>query len=134
MSPVLAARPHTAPRYDRPPAASWADPDAERTCSIFYIRRELGRGDYSDRRLISYLDKLIADHGFPQPLPVERRGKLVTSATLQSRWLRAAVDDWVNHWMPATAAARADAAQRRAAAESMDRNAIGLTIVRGGKA
>lgn len=111
-----------------------ADDPAARTCTIWYIRRELGRADYGDGRLVTYVRALVASRGFPPPLPHEKRGHLVEEVTVNSRWLRSAVDAWLDDFLPPEAAASVDRAQRAAAADEMDAAAFGLRLVRGGRA
>ncbi len=111
------------------------DPEA-RACTIFYIRRELGRQDYGDRRLVSYVQQLIVDHGFPPPLPAARKGRagLSTDVCMESRWIRAAVDAWIADWLPPDSGAALIRADKTAAAEEMDAAALHLQVVTGGRA
>lgn len=110
-----------------------AEVDPPRTCSILYIRRETGQTHYKERRLVTYVTLLIAEHGFPAPLPALVGGKLTTRVTTGSEWLRDAVDQWLDDYLPPrTAAAMLDAAQE-SAAKQMDASASNLRLVRGGK-
>jgi hypothetical protein len=109
----------------------------ERTCTIHYIQGELGRRDYGPQRLISYVALLIADHGFPAPLPTLRRKRGVDRPVLDagvstaSRWHRRAVDQWIDDTLPPDAAAALDRTARLAAAAEMDGAACNLRLVRG---
>lgn len=72
-----------------------------------------------------YLATLIADAGFPAPLPAMRGGRLVRAVMLSSRWPIAAVDAWFAGFMPPDGDP-ADAIAERAAADEMDRAARDL--------
>ena len=106
------------------------DPDA-RTCTIWYVRRELGRIDYGDKRICSYLQKLVDQHGFPAPFPCERKGRreLETRVVPESRWIRAAVDAWLEDRTPPDLGAALDRKARDAAAAEMDAAAGNLSLV-----
>lgn len=104
------------------------------TCTIWQIRLMLGRGDYGDRRIVAYLTGLVADFGFPPPLPHEKRGRVISGVTISSRWLRNAVDAWIDDFLPPDAAAAIDRAAQAAAADEMDGAAFGLKLIRGGRA
>jgi hypothetical protein len=116
-----------------PAAAGPASLSQGPTCDIIYLRRELGRTDYSDRRMLAYVRLLIASAGFPAPLPMDRGGQLVTDPTPRSRWLRAAVDAWLENQLPPDGAALAERRAAAEAADKMDRRASNLRLVRGGK-
>lgn len=48
---------------------------------------------------LRYLDGLIASHGFPAPLPVQHGETLTTRVVWgKSRWLSAAVSQWIENW------------------------------------
>jgi hypothetical protein len=115
------------PRSLPSPAARLdADPEA-RSCTIYYIRRELGRFDYGDRRLVTYVQGLIDNCGFPPPWPVNHKRNGITRAvTPESRWPRAAVDAWLDEWTPPGLAMAIDAKAMAAAATDMDAAAAGL--------
>lgn len=108
--------------------------DDEPTCNLFYIRRQLGRQNYGERRMVSYVALLIEQHGFPPPLPTLVRHKLVRGVTVDSRWHRAAVDAWLGDFLPPANFAQVDRAAMAAAAEEMDANAGNLRLIRGGRA
>ena len=108
------------------------DGDADQpSCSIWYIQMRLGRKDYGIGRMATYLNAMIADHGFPKPFPHMRAGTLIDAVTPQSRWQRAAVDNWLFDFLPPDAASAADAAARASAAAEMDVSASNLRLVRG---
>lgn len=110
-----------------------AEADDRPTCSLWYIRRELGRHDYSDRRMVGYVTALIRELGFPPPLPSMVKKELTTSVTQHSHWLRSSVDAWLNDFLPPANAASVDRAAQAAAATEMDAAAHGLRLVRGGR-
>lgn len=120
-----------------PVAAVRIDDDPEtRTCTILYIRRELGRGDCGDKRLISHVQALVDEMGFPPPLPCSVKGRagLTRAVTMNSRWIRAAVDAWLEDWTtPPPVAATLDRKAHEAAAAEMDAAAKGLRLIRGGR-
>lgn len=97
------------------------------TCSIFWIRKVLGHRR-SDAALVRFLDLLIAEQGFPRPLPhYKHGGGLETGVALKSEWLRAAVESWLeNNFLPPSAAAMLDRAGEDEAAAAMDAAAFNL--------
>lgn len=114
-----------------------APADDEPTCTLWYIRRQLGRGDYGDRRMVSYVAKLISREGFPPPLPALQRNELTNQVTASSRWIKSAVDAWILDFLPPANAAAVDRVAMAAAAAEMDRAAgnLGrLTLIAGGRA
>lgn len=123
---AIPLHPHAAP------AASAAGGDADdHTCTLWYIQRRFGQTGYSPRRACAFLEGLIADHGFPRPLPRMKSGRVVTGVAAGSRWQRAAVDAWLDDWLPPEAAAARDRAARAAAAHEMDSAAAHLRLVGG---
>lgn len=107
------------------------DPEA-RTCTIGYIQRELGQNRLSQPRLENYLRALILDHGFPPPLPtMVKGGKLTSDVHRSSRWSRAAVDAWIDGFIPPDCAATIDDQAHAAAALDMDDAATNLRLVAG---
>lgn len=120
------------------------DDDREPTVSIWWLQRQLGKRDYKDRRLVSYLTLLIDELGFPPPLPdlvLDRRPadggdrplahSVTRKVTTNSRWRRDAVDAWLEDYLPPDNAAALDARARAGAADDMDRNAGNLRLVAG---
>lgn len=105
---------------------SHADPDAPRTCTLGYIRAALGRRDYGDKRMVTYVTLLVEHHGFPKPLPTLRKKALTGAVTPDSNWLRDAVDAWLEDFLPPEAGAQLDAAAKAAAAADMDNAAAQL--------
>jgi len=110
--------------------------DDEPTCNLWYIRRQLGRFEYGDRRMVSYVTRLIEQAAFPPPLPTlsTRSAELITAVTPHSRWLRVAVDAWLADFLPPAAQVAVDRAAQAAAAAAMDHAAGQLTLIRGGRA
>lgn len=104
--------------------------EPEPTCHLYYVRRRLGREDYGDGRLVTYITKLIDQCGFPKPLPhlAIRKAGLVEHVTNQSRWLRPAVDQWFDDFLPPETAVALDAAAMAAAGAEMDDAARGLAL------
>jgi hypothetical protein len=96
--------------------------EASPTCSILEICRRLGRDHYRSGRRVTYLNKLIEQRGFPPPLPdmSTRKRDLIADVTVNSRWIRAAVEAWFDNFMPPEALASIDAAALAAAAAEMD--------------
>lgn len=104
------------------------------SCTIWYIQLKLGRGDYSVPRMVRYVEGLIAHHGFPRPFPREKKGGGLTEAVGdKSRWPRAAVDQWLEDWLPPEAAVAAERARQAEAAATMDSRATRLQLVKGGR-
>lgn len=108
--------------------------NAERTCTIWYLKRELGRTDFGDARLCQYIQGLITGHGFPRPLPTFHKGELVGDVRTTSRWIRAAVDQWLDDFLPPDLSDAIEAKRRAAAAADMDSAAAGLRLIKGGRA
>ncbi len=106
----------------------------ELTCTIWYVRRRLGRQDYQRIRLIRLIEQLIAQMGFPPPLPQLSAGELVADVTLNSAWNRPAVDAWLDDRLPPENAAALDDQAKAAAAAEMDAAAGNLRLVAGGRA
>jgi len=111
--------------------------DDEPTCTLWYIRRQLGRGDYGDRRMVTYVAKLISAEGFPPPLPELVRSGISREVSPKSRWIKSAVDAWILDFLPPSNSAAVDRVAMAAAAVEMDRAAgeLGrLTVIAGGRA
>jgi len=108
------------------------------TCTLSYIKRQLGRGDFGDRRMCTYVRALIQQEGFPPPLPCMLRGGTLTrEVTPKSRWIRSAVDAWIEDFLPPANAAAVDRLAQAAAASEMDSMAANLgrlTVITGGRA
>jgi len=109
------------------------DPTDEHTCSLWYIRARLGRRDYQDKRMVAYVTRLIEAQSFPPPLPCLKGQDLCAAVTAKSRWLRPAVDAWLEDFLPPANAAQVDQAALNAAAHEMDAAAHGLTLIAGGR-
>lgn len=104
------------------------DADEAPTCNLNYIRRRLGRSDYSDRRMVTFVTQLVDQRGFPQPLPSMRKGMLTGDVTQHSSWLRPAVETWLDNFLPPEAAVALDRQAMAAAASEMDAAAAGLGL------
>lgn len=118
-------------------SAALASADDEPTCTLWYIRRQLGRGDYGDRRMVTYVAKLITAEGFPPPLPSMVKRNLSRQVTVGSRWIKSAVDAWILDFLPPANAAAVDRVAMAAAAAEMDRAATSLgnlRVIDGGRA
>lgn len=99
----------------------------EPTVGIWFIRRITGHARKGEASLIRYVEGLIEHHGFPPPLPLFRNGGEITGEVRSdSKWLRAAVMEWLEGFLPPTIpAALADEAEQEAAA-AMDAAATTL--------
>lgn len=118
-------------------SAAIASAEEEPTYTLWQIRRQLGRGDYGDRRMVTYVAKLISTQGFPPPLPSLVKRNLTREVTPNSRWIKSAVDAWILDFLPPTNAAAVDRVAMAAAAAEMDRAAgqLGsLRVIEGGRA
>lgn len=81
--------------------------------SLWYIATRAGVSDRSANWILNYVRQLIAEEGFPKPLPYfGLNGKRRTGINLHSRWTRDAVDAWFGNFLPPGLAA--SAAERRA--------------------
>jgi len=109
-----------------------ADDPANRTCTFGYVQAQLGQNALSQRRMLEYLRALIADHGFPAPLPtIIKGGKLTKDPHPSSKWLRTAVHAWLDGYIPPDCAATIDDQAFAAAALDMDAAATNLRLVAG---
>ena len=107
--------------------------DAAETCTFGYVKTLLGHRTMSDARFCRFAQSLVEDHGFPKPFPTMLRNDQITlDVHPRSRWVRSAVDAWVEGWVPPAAAAHIDAKAMEAAAADMDAAATRLRMV-GGK-
>jgi hypothetical protein len=103
--------------------------DGESTVGILFLKRELGRGTYGMRRLVRYVELLIAECDFPPPLPEMVKDRLELGVTEHSVWRRAPVEAWIEDLLPPANAAALDAREAAAAAEDMDAAAGNLRLV-----
>lgn len=98
--------------------------EAAPTVAFPWVRRALGQSGPrapSDARFAAFIETLIAELGFPRPLPHPRHGGgIETGVTEKSCWLRAGVVDWLGDYLPPDAAAAVDTAHASAAADEMD--------------
>jgi hypothetical protein len=120
-----------------PVGLSSAEDADEPTCTLYYIRRRLGRPDFKEGRMVKYVGLLIAEKGFPPPLPDMVGKRLVEHVTVRSRWLRHAVDAWLEDTLPPDNAGQVDKVALQAAAADMDAAAFnlggGLRVIAGGR-
>lgn len=116
--------------FHHPITLSSASGQTDRTCTLGYICTALGRISYGERRRCAYVRQLIAHHGFPRPLPTLHRRQLTSDVVASSRWLRAAVDNWLEDFLPPDAAAALDSEAQRVAAAAMDNAAANLGALR----
>lgn len=124
------------------PYASSAHDNEAPTVGIEFVRLHLGRCNYGQRRLCSYIQLLVDQCGFPPPLPslAQFRRKdgtkgaalpdeLEHKVCMDSVWRREAVLVWLDDYTPPDVAAAIDARDRRQAADEMDRAAFNLRLV-----
>ena len=90
----------------------------EPTVGIWFIRRMTGHARKGEASLVRYVTGLIDNHGFPPPLPLFRNGgEIETGVASDSKWLRAAVMEWFEGFLPPTLCdALSDEAEEQAAA------------------
>lgn len=113
-----------------------AQGDAEPTCTLWFVGRELGKADFSATRLAAYVQGLVDQFGFPPPYPSLHRRALTRAVTPRSTWRRAAVMAWLDDWLPPATSDALDAAAQAAAAADMDAAALQLgqlRMISGGK-
>lgn len=108
---------------------------ADPTCNLHWIGRQLG-WDFarrSDRALEQYVEGLIAELGFPRPLPHRKHGGGISTDVSypRSSWIRVGVLQWLGDFLPPEAGAAVDAAAMHAAADDMDAAALNLRLVGG---
>lgn len=86
---------------------------ATATYDIGAITRRMGVDRRSRPWQVRYLTRLIAERGFPKPLPT-MYGAAVTDEIKPtwSRWVREAVDAWFDGQLPPSALAAISAAER----------------------
>jgi len=114
-------------------------PDAdEPTCTLLWLRRQLGRQDLTPGRFVRMVEALIANSGFPPPLPSFSQSKgLVLEVNQRSCWIRVAVEAWLQDFLPPANACAIDAAAMREAASDLDAAAANLGklhLIQGGRA
>lgn len=112
-------------------AALLAPHGSEPTCDCRWIGRMLAH-DGSDALLVAYIEELIAEAGFPPPLPHRKHGGGLSTGVHvdRSHWIRAGVVEWFGKFLPPAAAAALDEAAMDAAAEEMDAAAENLCTLR----
>ena len=91
------------------------------TCTLYWICKQLGFHG-SDVRRVRYVSALIAERGFPAPLPHEKVGGGISDevSAMRSQWLRIGVENWLGDYLPPGASAALTAAEASAAAADMD--------------
>lgn len=100
----------------------------DHSCTIWYIRRRLGRRDYGIDRLTTLIRGLIDQYGFPPPLPYLRANTLTQDPSDKASWIRTVVDQWLLDFLPPEAGVALDAQARREAADEMDARAANLQL------
>lgn len=112
--------------------------DQGATCTLWWIRKALGRTDHSVARFVAYVQDLVDQCGFPPPFPSKLKGQGLTRAvTPKSTFRRDAVQAWIDDFPPPARAARLDAEALREAAEDLDPRTAALgrvTLIAGGRA
>ena len=104
-----------APPDPAPPESATAP-----TRNIWQVARRLGVPGFGEDRLARYLAQLIADHGFPRPLPAPCKRRVVAAVHANSQWVALAVDHWFDGFLPPDCHAALDARALDAAASQMD--------------
>lgn len=99
------------------------------TYTIWHVAKLVGCKHFGKERLLSYLTALIADHGFPRPLPAPVKKRAVADVHPESHWRAVAVDHWLDGYLPPACTAALDAHALEAAAASMDHAAANLRAV-----
>lgn len=107
--------------------------DGYPTVGLDFIARELGKKTYGPARLVAYVSLLIEEQGFPPPYPelVGRKGQqhLTAAVVAHSQFRRAAVEAWLEDFLPPANAAALDARAAAAAAADMDQAAGNLVLI-----
>lgn len=100
------------------------------TCNLHWIGRMLNHGG-STHKLEEYVTRLIAEEGFPKPMPHLKHGGGLSHdvSYRRSQWIRAGVLEWLGRYLPPGAVAQDDDRAREAAADEMDRAAGHLHLV-----
>ncbi|BBC99118.1 hypothetical protein [Sphingobium sp. YG1] len=125
LSLVPAAAP---PRIPPHPAAHVPFPTpTEPTWALPAIARLLGVHMRSAKWQARYVEQLIANAGFPRPLPM-MKGEGLTHGILprRSRWMPAGVTAWLGDQIPAEAAEALDSQAATEAADRLDAAAENL--------
>lgn len=107
----------TAIPLHRQPASVW---------SFQEVCRRLGLTGRAERYQLAYIDGLIAEFGFPRPLPVRSRGRFIESAHRKATWQAAAVEAWLLDRLPPDVAAAQARREADAAAERLDARAAAI--------
>jgi hypothetical protein len=113
--------------------------DTPPSCTLWWVRAQLGRTDLSDKRFVGYAQLLVDQCQFPPPFPSLLKGRrgLIRRVTPHSTFRRAAVEAWLALYLPPAAEAALDAEAQARAAQAMDQAAQGLgplRLVDGGRA
>lgn len=107
------------------------------TYGLFDVVRRLGRDKWPGGRATSndwrsgHVNGLIANAGFPKPLPDHTGSRIVNA---RSRWQLEPVDCWFDGETPADALGHANPADLALHAADMDNRATNLRVVQGGRA
>lgn len=109
--------------------AAFDTDDEEPTIGFHWVKRRFG-ARCSDARFVEFLTNLIAECGFPKPLPHPRHGGgIERGVTDKSCWIRAAVFEWMADFLPPAIAQALDARAQEDAADEMDEAAARLQLV-----
>lgn len=97
--------------------------------------RRLGQEHRSLRWQMAYATLLIAEQGFPAPLPLASGGNLTSDVKPRSRWPQDSVDRWFDDRTPPGTADAVDRQAAREAGDIMDNRAAAFAPLRivGGK-
>lgn len=104
--------------------------DGTPTCNAHWIGKQLGH-DGSAATLEDYLETLIAEAGFPRPLPHRKHGGGLSFEVsyARSQWIRLGVVQWLEDFLPPPASAALEEKAFADAADEMDAAAQSLTLV-----
>ena len=94
--------------------------------SLSHIRQRFGFRDWSEARLVRFVQALVETKGFPPPYPYERAGVITTRVVGGSRFLGAAVDAWFDAYHSPVTDRHSTARQTAAAATRLDARAHSL--------
>lgn len=99
----------------------------ETTWPMHAVARRLGQHHRSAKWQRDYLTALIASQNFPRPLPTMAAGQINTEISpTKSRWLAAAVQAWLDGFLPPEAVTARESEAANAAAARLDASADNL--------
>jgi hypothetical protein len=109
------------------PARDDLRPAQQGGVSLWYIATRAGVSSRSDNWVLNYVRQLIANEGFPKPLPYfDLQGRKRPTIHNNSRWLRAAVDAWFDGFLPPQLVTVADEVRTIREAAILDERAEAL--------